>query len=111
MLHLCTRLAVSGCPTYKLNLLFNKTCKIPTTTGFQQEINYFVNNCFEACLVLPASGIVRSCLKIQSSIIRSLNNRSKVNPSATSEVTKPVSSGPNKRSLNLSDYKKKRGLI
>ena len=24
---------------------------------------------------------------------------------------KPVSSGPNKRSLNLSDYKKKRGLI
>ena len=31
--------------------------------------------------------------------------------SSSLAADKPVSSGPNKRSLNLSDYKKKRGLI
>ena len=31
--------------------------------------------------------------------------------SSVAAVDRPVSSGPNKRSLNLSDYKKRRGLI
>lgn len=31
--------------------------------------------------------------------------------SSSLAADKPVSSGPNKRSLNLSDYKKRRGLI